>query len=119
MNTTTTTILAAPQDNDPAYHVQRILHLTDMANTINNEITEHKNTLAALLPAGGKVGDVKITVTHPRRLDTTKIAKDYPVTSYPYLYKPQISTSDVRKHLSPADLDTYLKPSDKPVVSLR
>lgn len=58
-------------------------------------------------------GPVDIQVSRTYRLDLPGIEDKYPPTVRPELYDetPHVTTALVRKHIAPADLDVFLKPS--------
>lgn len=82
--------------------------LAEHADHIKARQDTIKQLLADLLPSGGAVGDYKVTVTRPRRLDAKAIEAAFPVTQYPHLYAPKPDTTAVRKHIAEVDLEPYM-----------
>lgn len=67
-----------------------------------------KALLAEQLPDGTtEAAGHKVIVTVPRRLDSKALERAYPVTAYPHLYAPALSTKAVRDNLAPVDLEQY------------
>lgn len=58
-------------------------------------------------PAGG----IAIHVSRSRRVDTDAIEAKYPADQRPELYESHVTTTAARRHISPADLETFLKVS--------
>lgn len=92
--------------------------LADQADHIKQRQDQIKALLAELLPEGGHVGDYKVTVTRPRRLDPKAIEKAFPVTQRPELYRPAINTTAVRKHIAEVDLEQFMV-EGAPVVKIQ
>ncbi|WP_159622707.1 hypothetical protein [Ruania rhizosphaerae] len=86
-------------------------------------LTDRKAELKALIADEldeGKhpFGEYDAVVTCPMRLDTAALAKDYPITQHPNLYKASLDTAEVKKRFAPAALDEYRSPGAK-VVTIR
>lgn len=92
--------------------------LADQATRIKDRQDQIKTILADLLPTGGDVGDYRVTVTRPRRLDPKAIEAAFPVTQRPELYRPAINTTAVRKHIAEVDLERFMV-EGAPVVKVQ
>lgn len=76
---------------------------------IDAEILAEVDGVEGKYPAG--LVDIQVSRTY--RLDLPGIEDKYPPTVRPELYDetPHVTTALVRKHIAPADLDVFLKPS--------
>lgn len=73
--------------------------------------------LAKKLPDGTKtLGGHKVIISVPARLDAAALGRVYPVTAYPHLYEPKLSTSAVRDNIAPAVLAQYTKAGQRQVT---
>lgn len=63
-------------------------------------------------------GSLRVQIQHNRRLDPAKVQATYPVVSYPELYRPALDTAAVKRHIAPAELDTfYVEGAPKVIIS--
>lgn len=69
---------------------------------------ELRDLLATTGPGDYQAGEHVITATATRRLNTDKLAENYPPGQYPHLYELKLSTTAVRKHLSPVEVDQFM-----------
>lgn len=95
---------------------RRLTEALNDLDTINQTLDHLKQRKAELedlvrefVPAGTKdaqYGNHTVTVTNPqRRLNTTALAKAFPVVQFPSLYKPSIDTTAVKKAISENELE--------------
>lgn len=73
----------------------------------------------AAQPGENAAGAHTVTLTPNRRLDLAAVAKAYPATEHPELYRLEPTATNVRKHLAPADVDAFMKETGDPRVSIR
>lgn len=98
--------------------VNTLLTLQTQEKQISEQINTIKLLISEQLPNGGTVGNHKITVTHPQRIDWTKIVKAYPPEKYAHLYELKPSTVRFKEALAPATLNQY-KTTGKQTVTVR
>lgn len=98
------------QPNKTAAIITQILDNRHQIATLeqqNAELEDH--LLKTHEPGNYPAGDHTLTITKPsRRLNTRKLATDYPAMQYPQLYKQTIDTKRVRE----AFAETYLETRD-------
>jgi hypothetical protein len=91
-----------------------------LAETIDHAENRRKTIRAILakkLPDGTTpLGDRKVIITAPSRLDSAALGRAYPVTMYPHLYEPKLSTSAVRDNIAPVELDKYTKTGSRQIT---
>lgn len=93
------------------------LTIDEQIDQLNAEREQINHAILDALPEGGQVGETKVTVTTPRRLDTRALAAAYPVAGHPALYKATLDTKAVRKHIAEVVLDGFMV-DGKPSVRL-
>jgi hypothetical protein len=91
-----------------------------LAETIT-AASERRETIRAILgkrlPDGTTdLAGTKVIISTPHRLDSAALARAYPVTAYPHLYEPKISTKAVRDNVAPIELDKYTKAGQRQVT---
>lgn len=69
-------------------------------------------------PDSYTAGPLTVVVTQAMRIDPAEVKAKYPPDKHPELYDLVPSTTKVRQHIAPADLEPLSKPA-KPSVSLR
>lgn len=98
------------QPNKTAAIIAQILdnkHQIASLEQQNAELEDH--LLKTHEPGNYPAGDYTLTITKPsRRLNTRKLAADFPAMQYPQLYKQTIDTKRVRE----AFAETYLETRD-------
>ncbi|MFD2792559.1 hypothetical protein ACFS27_03260 [Promicromonospora vindobonensis] len=91
-----------------------------LAETIDHAEQRRKAIRAILakkLPDGTRaLGGRKVIISVPARLDAAALGRDYPVTAYPHLYEPKLSTSAVRDNIAAVDLAKYAKAGQRQVT---
>lgn len=91
--------------------------LAETADRIAGRRTEIRSLLGAKLPDGTTtLGDAKVVITVPHRLDSAAIERAYPVAAYPHLYKPALDAKAVRDNIAPADLAALTKAGQRQVT---
>lgn len=90
--------------------------LTGQRDTIVERIAELDAIIAGQLDKGThQVGDHKVTVTIPERVDPKKIEAAFPVIERPEFYKPALNLDAVKENLSPAALAEF-KTAGRPQI---
>ena len=85
-------------------------------NALNERVKELDTLIGAELDTGThQVGDYKVAITNPQRINNAKVAAAFPVATHPHLYKPAIDTAAVKHHLAPAELAKYQTAGGKQV----
>lgn len=81
--------------------------LAERAALISARRDEIRQTLREALSVGThQAGEYKVIVrAGARRVDTSAVAKTYPVEARPELYRQTVDLSAVRRHIAPADLE--------------
>lgn len=82
--------------------------LKTQRDTITEQMDRIKTLLVEALPDGGKVGDHKISIVRGR-VNWGRVAKAYPETDFPQLYKQQtiLDQKQAEQLIAPAQLDEY------------
>ena len=99
---------------------QRLAQLDEQVETLTQQRDQVKAAILTLVPGPDTyaAGPLTVQVTQSHTLDKKAIAAKYPAAEYPELYEQTVSTTAVKKHLSPVDLEAFQAPS-KPSVRLR
>ena len=93
--------------------------IAEIANlkTQETHIKECLTELSGILTDAYQAGQIEkktvtehgtATISVTRRLNTTQLSKQFPVTERPELYQPKLDTKRVRENLSPKDLDAFM-----------
>ena len=121
MSTEPTTPDQTGLTDDDILELEQLLAEDDkLAETIDHAEQRRKAIRAILakrLPDGTKpLGGHKVIISTPSRLDSAALGRAYPVTAYPHLYEPKLSTSAVRDNIAKVELEKYTKPGARQVT---
>lgn len=82
--------------------------LTGRRSDLDDRIKEIDSILTAQLDVEThEIGDYKVIVTQPRRLDSKALAEAFPVAKFPEYYAAAISTEAVKADISPNALAQF------------
>lgn len=105
-----------------------------MSSTMHEELVrEHVNITAELEPLNARkkeiekalrdldygsydLAGVTVSIQHNRRLDKAAFAKKYPVIKHPNFYTTAPNSAEIRKALSPNEIDELSTDGEKKVV---
>jgi hypothetical protein len=87
-------------------------------------LTEREDSLKAALRAVAgvgttKVGDLTLSITQARKLDTDAVTRAYEPDEFPEFYPATLDTKRIKAYLAPAAYDALMVPNGEPRVSLR
>lgn len=102
---------------------QLVLEDAKLAET-EAAIKERRTQIRAALATRFDVGTHalagrQVIVTQPGRLDTKALERDYPVATFPALYRAGLDTKAVRDQIAPAVLDDRYTTRGAKTVSIR
>lgn len=99
---------------------QRLAQFDEQIENLTQQRDQVKAAILALVPGPDtyQAGALAVQVVQSHTLDKKAIAAKYPAADHPELYEQTVSTTAVKKHLAPVDLEAFQVPS-KPSVRLK
>lgn len=99
--------------------VKEYAQLTDQKNSIDERLDAIKAELRGLGAGSHSIAGLTVSISPTRRIDETKIALLYPISSHPELYTAKPDPKKLRAELPAKVVDTLMHEVGEPRVSVR